>query len=110
MECRMRGHAIKVTISGGGPANAEFVCNAGDYADCHYYCGQRDCEEGCINPSGHRPGYVHSDYCGLTLCLSEGGTWDEQYEGPPADVRCGPIEVTWQDDYWTWRYADGEAA
>lgn len=102
----MSAHAIKVTIREGGPLCAEFICNADDHAECHYYCPLDSCEEGCMFPAQHRPGYEHFKQCGMVTWLEEGGTWDEQYEGPDAELRSGPIEMVWQGDYYTWRYAE----
>lgn len=100
----MSEHAIKVTISDGGPATAQFVCNAGEHAECHYYCPLPSCDEGCVDRSAHAADYKHFHQCGLMAWLEEGGTWDEQYEGPPAEVHSGQIELVWKGDYYCWRY------
>lgn len=104
----MIGHSIRVTVEDGAcHTNAQFICHEPDGADCHCGCERPECEEGCsCRVNDREPQRKDWGECLFCVWLDESGTWTEQYEGPETEVRCGPIEITWNGDYYTWRYPD----
>lgn len=101
----MNGHSIHLSIGNGGLESVEWRCHQPPDADCRAWCEKPECEEGCTNYLAHRRDWKHSDQCLQLVFLEEGGTWDEQYEGPTTDVRSGPIELMWRGDCYSWSYA-----
>lgn len=111
----MSDHAIKVTITSGGPVRAQFSCTAPEGSSCRQVCSHGcDAEEMstiCRDSDSHDfiDGTWPEGQCNVTDWLSE-GTWDESYDGLDADVRSGPIVASWEGDYYTWDYAETVAA
>lgn len=112
----MSFHAIKVTITSGGPVRAHFTCTAPDGSSCRQVCSHGcDMDEistVCGDSGTHDfvDGARPEGQCNVTDWLSAEGTWDELYDGLDAVVRSGPIEATWEGDYYTWDYAETVAA
>jgi hypothetical protein len=105
-------HAIKITIRSGGPVRAHFSCTAPEGSSCRQKCS-RGCDSEEISTVCGESGshdFVDGGWtpgkCNVTDWLGEAGMWDESYDGLDADVRSGPIEATWEGDYYTWDYAE----
>lgn len=111
----MTDHFIDIRLNEGGYVTAEWKCEADDTADCRNHCPDPECCEGCTDLN-HQQQWIpnidptnNKSYCGKIIWMEEGGTWDEMYCGPDADVRSGPIELVWHDSGYGWRYLGDEA-
>jgi hypothetical protein len=38
--------------------------------------------------------------------VNEGANLEESYGGPPGEPVDGPVEVSWNGEYWEWCYTD----
>ena len=101
----MNGHSIHIAIGPGALEAVEFRCHEPDTADCRNVCREDECEEGCIHYMAHRRNWKPLDYCNKVTWLDNSGTWEEMYDGPVADVHCGPIDINWDSLGYSWRYA-----
>lgn len=106
----MADHSLHLLISTGGYFSCVWMCEAGPEADCRNHCPDDHCisrEDGCEDYDLHRPRWVANDRdeCWVLPWL-ENSDWVETYSGPNTEVRSGPIELTWDGDQWTWRYAE----
>lgn len=99
-------HTIAWTLGSGPGIEGGITCHAGAGSACREAC---ECDGGCIcdgatlrlvdfcNPLA----WIENDDCGLV----------ELYEGStPTPLRDGPVEFTWEGDYYGWRYIDDGAA
>jgi hypothetical protein len=104
----MTGHWLFLMLPGGGyPIDVDFVCYEPVGAPCRQACSRDACEEGCVCRSlGVEPVMTEYTECLPITALEEGGTWEEQYNGPETRVRCGPIDITWNGDCYEWRYSE----
>lgn len=107
----MADHFIHIYLAEPFGLQVEWKCEADRDADCKSWCPAPECEDGgCVDYERHREHWQRhdSEECGALVWLEEGGTWDEMYEGPDADVHSGPIILSWEGDGYSWRYAGGE--
>ena len=97
-----RLHRIEVTIDTDGGIDAAIVCDAPEGASCRTWC-----DEGCeFGTSEHWENHTLRDQ---GYCTQVEGWFDDPFEcygGSTAPLRSGPVDLIWEGDYFTWRYAD----
>lgn len=117
-------HFARFIISDGDHARVEFKCEAPDDAACRTLCktcfydeGRERCEcdyveiehEDGTFTEGREPNPIHGQDCNILNWLEEEP--EEAYNGPARPVNgpdWAPIEVHWEDDYYTWIYAEDQ--
>jgi hypothetical protein len=94
-------HAVKLTIGLGGYIEGDVTCTAPPGSPCRMTCPTKECEEWEGPSCG--PLVEYPDGCLAAEWLDARGVVDE-YRGPDAEIRSGPVEVEWHGDGYGWSY------
>jgi hypothetical protein len=115
-------HFVRFIISDGERARPKFKCEAPEDADCRTLCktclmeeDRERCEcdsieiehEDGTTTEGREPDLLGGQDCNVLNWLQEEP--DEAYNGPTRPVNgpdWAPIKVHWENDYFTWIYAE----
>jgi hypothetical protein len=121
----VKQHGIAFTISPHGWNNVEWeiACHAPDGSSCNTFCHEESCAEVGINPEpdgkggfGHEFEWddgenvtevwhtAHVDGCTIADWMGNGDGALACYAGETTTLRDGLIDLTWDDDHWTWAY------
>lgn len=96
-------HRVKVTLTQLYGVGVDIVCDAPEGASCRMWCDE-GCEFGTLE---HWENHTLRDQ---GYCTQTEGWFDEEplelYAGPATELRSGPIDLIWDGDCFTWRYAD----
>lgn len=100
-------HFVRHMVRPGDYVRTEYECRATETAECRTYC------QTCMDTFDDGPCYhgdeavpVHGQPCNHVAWLN--GESEEYYDGDEQPVRgpdWQPITVTWNGDYYVWRYA-----
>lgn len=102
----MSAHSVAWKLAEGCHPFPAFSCAAPIGAPCRLACAVRCDAWGETGDCEHPQ--EDQGFCGALVWLNDGECGHECYDGPPTEVRSGPVTVTWQVDYgcYGWSYAE----
>lgn len=101
-------HRLSITIDGQGgdfaDVSAAITCTAPEGATCRRHCADEGCQDGWPD-EGHEHRWIDTEECLAEVWINEQGVL-LSYDGSPADLRPGPVEIHWDSDRsdWLWGY------
>lgn len=88
-----------------------FTCDGDERSKCHLTCvencGAEQWPCGYDEATGAKHRMTSGKECNVVLFLSL-QTAAEMYDGPTRAPRSAPISVSWEQDYYVWRYASDD--
>jgi hypothetical protein len=82
----------------------QLLCSAPEGSNCRLIC-DKGCESWPCGCEGHE--LVDYGKCNAAEWITDCGSLEEMYSGKDLrPLKDGPVEVTWEGDYYSWRYVD----
>lgn len=89
------------------------ICDEGEWGACRTICSE-GCESWANVSEDGRSHCTSNDvvhpmescnYCNVVEFITNDGSVEESYDGPPAPVHDGPVTPSWDGDTYVWTYS-----